>query len=101
MTAIDDRLRIDGARLLRRIDQLAAIGAHAEAIPRLEGPPGLLPEPALDERRRELLAEALWRTGALDRAEAEWSGLLEARSSRTRALAREGVDRVRWSRSVQ
>ena len=79
--------------------QLSAIHEHAEAIPRLEGPPGLLTEPSLDERRRELLADALWRTGQLDRAEAEWQQLLHARSSRTRALAREGIDRVRFHRT--
>ena len=78
--------------------QLNAIGAHQEAIPWLVGPAGSLNEPILDDRRRDLLAESYLRVGQLDGAEAEWTALLEAGSSRTRARAREGLDRVRFAR---
>lgn len=81
--------------------QLSVIGAHAEAIPWLLGPPGTLHERVLDERRLILLAEGQLRVGQLDEAAATYAPLLEAHSSRTRAQAREGLDRVRFARGEQ
>ncbi|HCH63791.1 MAG TPA: hypothetical protein DFR83_13380, partial [Deltaproteobacteria bacterium] len=49
------------------------------------------------EQRQILLARALSRTGQFDDARSVWEHLLNAHSSRTRLLAAEGVDRVRFA----
>lgn len=78
--------------------QLSQGGLAAEAIPYLEGAPGLLVDTSLDEQRRLLLARALGRAERSDEAHAVWVQLLGARSSRVRLLAVEGIDRLRFER---
>ncbi len=77
--------------------QLTAARMPGEAIDYLAGPPGTLSTTELDEQRQILLARALSRTGQFDDARSVWEHLLNAHSSRTRLLAAEGVDRVRFA----
>ena len=68
------------------------------ALEYLSGPPGTLSTPELDDQRQILLARALARIERFDDAQSVWERLLDARSSRTRLQAVEGVDRMRFAR---
>ena len=78
--------------------QLTQGGLAEEAIPYLQGSPGLLSNGPLDEQRRLMLARALARNGRTDEALGVWVQLLGASSSRVRLLAVEGIDRLRFAR---
>jgi len=78
--------------------QLSQGGLATEAIPYLQGAPGVLAHTALDEQRRLMLARALGRADRMDEAHAVWVQLLGAQSSRVRLLAVEGIDRLRFGR---
>jgi len=73
---------------------------YDDAIPRLSDPPGAIPWPSIDEERRLLLAQAALHARRLDLAQESYRTLADQTgSSRVRALAAEGLDRVAFLRT--
>lgn len=81
--------------------QLRGAGECGAAIDWLQGPPGLIAAPALDERRRQLLGQCALETDALDLAERTWRTLLRADSGQVAMQAEEALRRVAWKRARQ
>jgi hypothetical protein len=77
--------------------QLVNAGEPESAIPWLIGPRGTISIPTIDDRRIELLAQASLAVQDWEGSRRLFTELLESPSSRARAEALEGLDRVRFA----